>query len=396
MDGRTSRAGMYDDAVGRWAGFGPYYAMFPMEFARATVKTYCPEGGSVLDPFAGRGTAVFAAAVENRVGVGVEINPVGWLFGRVKLSPATASHVLKRALEISKVAQSLAQRTVESQTEFFDWCFSPRVLRFLLAARDCLDWKNGKVDATLMAILLNHLHGNRGRELSNQMRQAKALAPAYSVRWWRKRKMRAPDIDPVEFIEKKIKWRYSRGIVKLEDSRLHLGDSRAVLPRLRSQGNMFHLLFTSPPYIGVADYHYDQWLRLWMLGGPPDAIHASDVTSRGDFENKVIYEQILRDVFTKAAALLRPDAVVYVRTDARKTTLEITQRVLQEVFSAAPSSISRPFTGQTQTALFGDKESKPGEVDLVINLAEVSGIDLNRRRFNSASTNVLLPMTIAL
>jgi hypothetical protein len=222
-----------------------------------------------------------------------------------------------------------------------------------------------------MAVLLNHLHGNRGRELSNQMRQAKALAPAYSIRWWNERNMKAPDIDPIEFLRKKLKWRYSQGTVKLQDSRLYLGDSRTVLPRLRKQENKFDLLLTSPPYIGVTDYHYDQWLRLWMLGGPPEAMHASDDTSRGDFENKVIYEKILRDVFKKAATLLHPNSVIYVRTDARKATLEITQRVLLEVFSIMPRSISQPFIGQTQTALFGDKENKPGEVDLVIDLSDV-------------------------
>lgn len=372
MDECNIGEGMYGDAIGRWAGFGPYYAMFPMEFARATVKAYCPAGGSVLDPFAGRGTAVFAAAVEQRVGIGVEINPVGWLFGRVKLHPATDDHVLKRASEIAKVAKAIPRRVLDEQPEFFRWCYSQRVLRFLLAARDCLDWRNGIVDGTLMAILLNHLHGNRGRELSNQMRQAKALAPAYSVRWWRQRNMKAPDIEPIEFLRKKLNWRYSQGTVKLDSSRLYLGDSRKVLPRLRAQGIRFNLLLTSPPYIGVADYHYDQWLRLWMLGGPPEAMHASDATSRGDFENKVIYEEILRDVFKRAAPLLLPDAVIYVRTDARKTTLEITQRVLLETFSIKPRSIEQPVIGQTQTALFGDKERKPGEVDLIIHLADLS------------------------
>ena len=28
------------------------------------------------------------------------------------------------------------------------------------------------------------------------------------------------------------------------------------------------LFFTSPPYYGVTNYFYDQWLRFWLLGGP--------------------------------------------------------------------------------------------------------------------------------
>jgi hypothetical protein len=29
----------------------------------------------------------------------------------------------------------------------------------------------------------------------------------------------------------------------------------------------FSLLFITLPYYSITDYHADQWLRLWMLGG---------------------------------------------------------------------------------------------------------------------------------
>jgi hypothetical protein len=40
-------------AAAHWSTLGPYYAMFPVSFARATVETLCPAGGAVLDPSAG-------------------------------------------------------------------------------------------------------------------------------------------------------------------------------------------------------------------------------------------------------------------------------------------------------------------------------------------------------
>ena len=63
-----------------------------------------------------------------------------------------------------------------------------------------------------MALLLVHLHGKRTDSLSNQMRQTKSLSPQYAVRWWDERGLEPPDIDPVEFMKKKLKWRYAKGI----------------------------------------------------------------------------------------------------------------------------------------------------------------------------------------
>src|SRR6516225_6142615 len=83
----------YGTAASRWAGVGPYYAMFPVSFATAVVKEHTRRGDGVLDPFAGRATSLFAAASEGRFGLGVEINPVGWVYGKAKLQTATRENV---------------------------------------------------------------------------------------------------------------------------------------------------------------------------------------------------------------------------------------------------------------------------------------------------------------
>ena len=74
--------GNYSTAASRWAGVGPYYAMFPADFAAQVINEYTEKGDTILDPFAGRATSLFAAASSDRVGLGVEINPVGWVYGK--------------------------------------------------------------------------------------------------------------------------------------------------------------------------------------------------------------------------------------------------------------------------------------------------------------------------
>lgn len=372
----AGRKRTFDTAVARWASVGPYYAMFPVNFAFEVVQRYSSTGDAVLDPFAGRASSIYAAAASGRTGLGIEINPVGWLYGKVKLRPATKHRVIGRLQEIGTLARVRTRyiEEIKSLPPFFTAAYAPQVLRFLLAARDELAWRTSRVDATLMAFILIYLHGKRSAALSNQLRDGKAMAPDYAVRWWEERGLRPPNVSPVDFLMKRIEWRYKHGAPAL-DGNVRLGDSTSVLKDVtrrveRGALRPFNLLFTSPPYMGITNYHYDQWLRLWMLGGPSHP-HAPELRRagrwRGKFESRSSYRMLLETVFGRAAEVLTRGATVYVRTDARAFTLETTIEVLRSVFPRkALTMVDRPLMKRTQTALFGDKSDKPGEVDLVL------------------------------
>ena len=366
MSSKQTGIGAYDTAERRWAGVGPYYAMFPATFADHVVERYSAPGDTVLDPFAGRGTALFSAAVQERFGVGVEVNPVGWVYAQAKLHAAARSDVKERLKQISRSAWRFREEA-ERLPVFYSHCFSRSVRAFLLAARAMLNWRRCKVDWTTAALLLVNLHGKREASFSNQMRQTKSMSPQYAIEWWRARKLRPPKVDPLEFMEKRLAWRYAHGRPRLRGSRVYLGDSVRRLPSLVDQGEVqAQLLFISPPYCAVTNYHYDQWLRLWLLGDSP-APRVVSGSSRGRFSNSEAYEQLLRDVFTKAGKLLAEDAVIYVRTHKRELTYTITRRVLREVFpDKRIRAVSRPFTTPTQTTLFGDAPEDTGEVDLIL------------------------------
>ncbi len=154
----------------RWAGVGPYYAMFPFHFAEKVVKKYTKPGGIVLDPFAGRGTAVFAAAINDRSGIGIEINPVGYVYTAAKLSPAHRNAVLARIEQLASNGWRFRAAS-EGLPRFFKRCYCKAVREFLVTARQWLNWRHNKVDRTVMALLLVHLHGKRNDSFSNQMRQ---------------------------------------------------------------------------------------------------------------------------------------------------------------------------------------------------------------------------------
>lgn len=359
------------NAIGRWAGVGPYYAMFPLTFAFEVVEKYSPRGGAVFDPFAGRASSLYAAAVTERKAYGIEINKVGWLYGYVKLNVAPLEKVVSRNTELEKVANSIPNNQLEDLPSFFHYCYTKRVLKYLLAARQYLNWELDPIDSTLMALILVYLHGAKEKSLSNQMRQSKAMAPEYSIKWWREHDSSAPDIDPANFMETRIRWRYKHGIPFVEHNCILRGDSTVLSDEFikfqhANQIPKFDLLFTSPPYYNVTSYHYDQWLRLWMLGESD-----TPTKSGGDWQNgfwsQSDYLGLLHSVFAQAAELMNENAVIYVRTDAREFTLNATLDTLNRIFpSKKLVQKPSPLKKSNQTALYGDKSQKPGEVDIVL------------------------------
>lgn len=362
--------GRYDSASGRWSAVGPYYAMFPTSFADDVVTQFTEPGDWVLDPFAGRGTSVYSAASAGRHGIGVELNPVGWLYGATKLAVAPRESVEAKLRDIERHAPWWLSETA-SLPAFFSHCFNKSVLAFLLSARSMLKWRTSRIDRTLMAFILIYLHGKQDAALSNQMRQTKAMAPRYAVNWWRERDLKPPVVDPGDFLRDRIAWRYARGTPVVTNSHIFLGDCTRRVEGLASrwsEGKLqpVKLLLTSPPYFGLTNYHYDQWLRLWMLGGRPDANRPGG-KYRDKFESKAAYSRLLVTAFRKASAYLAPDAVIYVRTGSRAATYEATTSALYEVFPDHSLIVQdRPYTRPTQTRLFGDHEPKLGEVDLVL------------------------------
>lgn len=361
----------YGSAARRWEGVGPYYAMFPTQFSDAVISEFTQPGDTVLDPFAGRGTAIFSASSQGRRAFGIEINPVGWCYAKAKLEPGPMDSVLERLGRIATDAPARRDDAAD-MPEFFHYCFSQTVREFLLEARASLNWRKDRTDRTAMALLLVYLHGKLGASLSNQMRQTKSMAPDYAVRWWKERGLEAPQVDPFAFMSKRIVWRYAKGVPAGGESDVYLGNAETFLPEisrtLREDGGGASLIFTSPPYFGLTNYHYDQWLRLWLLGGEPNArrIHGSKEL-QGKFENTERYEVLLSRVFAEASSALRPNGIVYVRTGRGSVTLDATKRALSSAFPAhSLEATDRPYTRPTQTSLFGDSSPKDGEVDLVM------------------------------
>jgi hypothetical protein len=110
--------------------------MFPVEFADRVISRYTRPGDVVLDPFAGRGTAVFSAAALSRLGIGIEINPVGYVYAATKLGAAPREKVEERLGEIGNNALRFDYEA-SRLPRFFHCCVAVS-LRVKIATESCL------------------------------------------------------------------------------------------------------------------------------------------------------------------------------------------------------------------------------------------------------------------
>jgi DNA methylase len=312
----------------------PYFAMFPEQFVAKQLLAYTRPGEIVFDPFCGRGTTILESLLSRRPAGGVDINPVAACIAGAKADPPALSRVKTRLAGLEAEQKSGPTRETPDD-EFFRACFHPDTLGQISFLRQTLRWNSSKVDRFIAAVLLSCLHGESHKSqnyLSNRMPRTISTKPDYSVRWWKARNMVAPRRDAFEVIRRLCEFRLSnaplpiRGSVKLRDAR----SASSAFPQLRGK---VKLIVTSPPYLDTTDYHEDQWLRLWFLGG---ATRPSGTMGGDDRHIRTaLYWKFLREAWSGCAGLLQPRSFIVVRIGGTKLPKERLLAGLRESFNEA-------------------------------------------------------------
>lgn len=297
----------------RFHSICPYFAMFPETFARRNLMAWSKPGDIVLDPFCGRGTAILESLLNGRRGIGCDLNPVAFCLSRAKAEPPTLADVLERITTLEKKYVAYARRGPEFDDEFFTLCFHNNTLGQILFLKSALDWRKDLPDCFIAALALGCLHGESHRTdlcFSNRMPRTISTKPAYSVRWWRQRKCMPPERDVFSILCKAAKYRYESA-PPLIKGRVVEGDARCACSMLKAYKDRVNLVITSPPYLDITDYHEDQWLRLWFLGGPSKPVLGQ---GRDDRHRRIeAYWQFLREAWAGIVPLLHRSAQLVVR-----------------------------------------------------------------------------------
>jgi hypothetical protein len=197
--------------------------------------------------------------------------------------------------------------------EFFTLCFHEKTLRELLFLKKRLDWRGNRTDCLIAAAALGCLHGESHRTelcFSNRMPRTISTKPGYSVRWWKQKGCLPPERDVFAILRACAEYRYGSALPALK-GRVVEGDVRRASALLQSYRKKVKLVITSPPYLDITDYHEDQWLRLWFLGGPSRPVAGQ---GKDDRHRRVdVYWQFLKEAWAGIVSLLADSAQIVVR-----------------------------------------------------------------------------------
>jgi hypothetical protein len=300
----------------------PYFAMFPPEFARSNILRYTGRGDLVCDPFSGRGTTPLEALIQDRGAIASDVNPVAYCVSAAKANVPEIEDVLDELdrLDDRYYRTDVGRLAFEASElpRFFRKAFTAETLRQLLFLRSRLDWRDNAVHRFIGALTLGHLHGESEKSpsyCSAQMPHSISTKPRYSLRYWRTRKLRAPKRDVFELLRDRADYRLAEGAPR-RSGHVECCDVREARDHFRGYRGRVQLIVTSPPYLDTTRFEEDQWLRLWLLGGPPRPTY-HQVSTDDRYESASKYWDFLQDAWRGVAPLLRPDAVIVCRLGAR-------------------------------------------------------------------------------
>jgi len=97
-----------------------YPAKFIPQLASRLIKDYSEKGEIVVDTFMGSGTTIVEAVVNNRIGIGTDINPIAHLVSKVKTTPIADEVLVQNLNELYFKIQTRSRKSLFYQVEEFE------------------------------------------------------------------------------------------------------------------------------------------------------------------------------------------------------------------------------------------------------------------------------------
>jgi DNA modification methylase len=282
-----------------------YQGKMKPSLAHFLVKTFIPENGTVLDPFAGVGTIPFEAALNGHRAYGFEISPAARIIASAKVGKPDVKecqYLLSKLdnyintydvpeKEIDKAASVAFNKSI------LDYYEKNTFKEILLARRFFIENPPISTSECLVAASLLHiLHGNRPYALSRTSHSITPFAPSGPVEY----KPLMPRLH--KKVQRSLDVEYPNNIA---EGKIYHQDATKWWPQ---EIENLEAIITSPPFFDSTRFYLANWLRLWFCGWDLEDFRSKplmfvDERQKIDFS---VYEPIFR----QARERLKKDGVV--------------------------------------------------------------------------------------
>jgi hypothetical protein len=261
--------------------------------AHHLVKTFVPQNGTILDPFAGVGTIPFEAALQGMKASAFEISPAALQIASAKSGRPEAGDCelvltsLDRFIADENVteAEDASIEAIRFNGKIRDYFHEKTLAEVLLARRFFKTNPPQTVSESLvLSSLLHILHGNRPYALSRRSHPITPFAPsgAYEYRSLlqslRNKVERSLALDyPPQFVPGKT----------------YHQDATGWWPQ---QVDNLDAIITSPPFFDSTRFYLANWMRLWFCGWEASDFKRQPLAFIDERQKRSldVYEPILR------------------------------------------------------------------------------------------------------
>jgi len=315
----------------------PYLGKFIPQLVEVFLKHYFKKGDWILDPFLGSGTTLIEANVLGIHSVGIEISEFNCLVAKVKtqkydipLLEKEIKDILFKTKEYSNwLSKGQSQLTFlqdsfkkyKTDSEYLNTWLSDRALQEVLFYREQI--KNYKYQDVLRIILSR---ATRSARLVPHYDLARPKKPVRKPYYCIKHKRICQPVDEAMKFINRYSWDTIRRIKEFDRIKTNTtmkiiqGDSREVdFNKIKDyKGGKFDGIFTSPPYVGLIDYHDQHRYAYELFGFDDNGFKEIGPASKGrSREAKEEYKKDIIAVFQNMNRFLKPKAKIFVVVNDR-------------------------------------------------------------------------------
>lgn len=291
----------------------PYLGKFIPQIVEIFLRKYFRPGQTVLDPFSGSGTTLVQASELGVNSIGYDISAFNVLLVRAKTKHYNLKTVRSEILDILDKVQSATQanayqptlwgtngsgksKKASPQSDYLQSWFAPQALRELLAYRDSiLNYE----DQDILKIILSR--SARSSRLTTHFDLDFPKAPQTEPYWcYKHSRTCAPTTTAFQFLR-----RYSLDTIRrLEEFAARRTNASVVIRHEDSrQADIPNVdgVITSPPYVGLIDYHEQHRYAYELLGLEDRSISEIGPAKQGASQRaQRAYQEAIAQVFQNA------------------------------------------------------------------------------------------------